>query len=121
MSCLFDSIGHLLGLTGSHVRSCICDYLEKNGKLMDGIETHTILDIEAGQSNSYIHEMRKPYTWGGGIEIQSACNIWSVRIVIQNRRNHEHKHIEFIPSNSKYNHTLVMYWTGAHYEPLHVA
>jgi len=42
---------------------------------------------------------------GGAIEIQSACNIWNLRIIVLNNRNNENTNIEFLPLNNIYEKT----------------
>ena len=57
-----------------------------------------------------------------------ACNVWKVRIVVENRRHHggggggePPSVIEFVPLTSPdCIHTLRIYWTGGHYEPISV-
>jgi hypothetical protein len=116
MSCLFNSLGHLLNIPSNNVRQSICDYLEANKPILDGMETHEILAMERPD---YIKHMRQSRTWGGAIEIQAATNIWKVRIVVQNRRDSRNaKPIEFLPMNITSIVVLTLYWTGGHYEPV---
>jgi hypothetical protein len=125
MSCLFNSLSHLLGHDSFKIRQEICDYLEANRPIMEGIETRDILNFER---SDYVAAMRSPSTWGGAIEIQAACMIWSVRILVQNRRDAiagagaggvSVQDIEFLPVGAAPTHgTCVLYWTGGHYEPV---
>jgi len=62
--------------------------------------------------------MRHTSTWGGANEIQAACSIWKMRIIVKNYRNHGQKDIEFVPVNQPYETTVYVYWTGGHYEPI---
>jgi len=55
---------------------------------------------------------------GGAIEIQSACNIWNLRIIVLNNRNNENTNIEFLPLNNIYEKTITIEWTGGHYTPV---
>jgi len=115
MSCLFNSISHFIqDSNSSEVRAKICDYLKANKPLIDGIETKDILEFEG---SNYISKMRGSGTWGGGIEIQSACNIWKLRIIIINRRDNS-KSIEFLPVSGNYKRSIELEWTGGHYEPV---
>lgn len=114
MSCLFESLAVFFKHNDhKKVRQQICNYLESNGALIDGIETSTILQIE---SPNYVNNMRLTSTWGGGIEIQSACNIWKVRIIVHNLR--QNNTIEFIPVSGSFSSTIEISWTGNHYTPL---
>jgi hypothetical protein len=115
MSCLFNSISFHISEPSNTIRNKICDYLKQNKKIMDGISTKDVLKFE---SSNYITEMRKSTTWGGAIEIQCACNIWKVRIIVEDIRKKKNiKIIEFLPSNSTYTKTINLKWSGGHYEP----
>lgn len=114
MSCLFDSISYFLKINGYNVRQKICDYLQQNNKIIDGLDTDFILSLDG---NNYINRMRMNDTWGGAIEIQAACNIWNIKIIIHNKRNRENSIIEFIPINNEFSHTIILSWNGTHYEP----
>ena len=139
MSCLFNSMSHFIkedwGPTG--IRQRICDYLEKNLPILEGMETRDVLQLEAPSSEHYISKMRNPSTWGGAIEIQCACNIWNARIIVhdirtrnnnnKNNNNSNNNKIEFLPlrlSDNSANavpdpHSLELHleWSGGHYEP----
>ena len=62
--------------------------------------------------------MRKRSQWGGGIEIQAACNLWNLRIIVYNISRGNRQPIEFIPINSDYHYTIELTWNGSHYEPV---
>lgn len=66
----------------------------------------------------YIASMRQSSTWGGAIEIQAACNIWNLRIIVKNIRNKSTSNIEFIPSHKNPIKTIYISWNGGHYEPI---
>lgn len=129
MSCLFNSMSYFikeeLGPTG--IRNRICDYLEKNLPILEGMETCDVLKMEAPSAEHYISNMRKTSTWGGAIEIQCACNIWNARIIVHDIRrnnNSNNKYIEFVPlkaqTSTKSENTMLelhLEWSGGHYEP----
>ena len=127
MSCLFNSMSHFIkedwGPTG--IRQRICDYLEKNLPILEGMETRDVLQLEAPSAAHYISNMRKPSTWGGAIEIQCACNIWNARIIVHDIRSHysnnKNNKIEFLPLKSENAQhpslELNLEWSGGHYEP----
>jgi hypothetical protein len=119
MSCLFNSLQHFIGEDSYTIRQKICDYLQENKPIISGLDTTTVISFE--QSN-YIRKMRLPSTWGGAIEIQAACNIWQLRIIVKNYRIYArrgpNKDIEFLPISGIYNKTIQIYWTGGHYEPV---
>ena len=117
MSCLFNSLSHFINLDSYSIRQTICNYLENNRPIIDGIETELILSLDSSK-DSYISNMRSTSTWGGAIEIQAACNIWNLRIIIINIRNNGNIPIEFIPINNNYNYTIKLSWNGFHYEPI---
>ena len=112
---------------GPHaIRQRICDYLQNNLPILDGMETRDILKLEAPSSEHYISNMRNSSTWGGAIEIQCACNIWNARIIVHDIRSHysnnKNNKIEFLPLKSENAQhpslELNLEWSGGHYEPL---
>ena len=132
MSCLFNSMSHFIKEDGgpNGIRQRICDYLEKNLPILEGMETRDVLQLEAPTAAHYISKMRNPSTWGGAIEIQCACNIWNARIIVHdirtrnnnnnNNSNSNNNKIEFLPFKSDNQHhslELHLEWSGGHYEP----
>jgi hypothetical protein len=117
MSCLFISLDYFIKENSYIVRQKICDYLENNNTIIEGLDTKIILDME---NTNYVTSMRNPSTWGGAIEIQAACNIWNLRIIVKDiRQNNIHNNvIEFIPINNCYERSISIEWSGGHYEPL---
>jgi len=115
MSCLFNSLSYFIPETSLSIRQRICDYLQDNKPIIDGLETNFIMNLE---NPKYIQDMRLTSTWGGAIEIQCACNIWNLRIIVRNDRDGGKTKIEFIPLSGTYNKTIEVYWTGGHYEPI---
>lgn len=119
MSCLFNSLSHFIDNSSYHIRQKICDYLEQNQPIIDGLETSTILALENnGTPAQYITNMRSMSTWGGAIEIQAACNIWKLSINVKNYRDAGNKTISFVPIAGSYDRIISVYWTGGHYEPI---
>ncbi len=117
MSCLFNSLSNFINLDSYNIRQKICNYLENNQPIIDGIDTDLILSLDSSKDD-YIHNMRSTSTWGGAIEIQAACNLWSLRIIIINIRNLPNTQIEFLPLSNNYTHTIKISWNGYHYEPI---
>ena len=135
MSCLFNSMSHFIKEDGGPncIRQRICDYLEKNLPILEGMETHDVLQLEAPTAAHYISKMRKSSTWGGAIEIQCACNIWNARIIVHdirirnnknnnnNNNNSNNNKIEFVSLKSEnaqpHSLELNLEWSGGHYEP----
>lgn len=121
MSCLFNSLHHFIPNESSHsIRQKICDYLQNNSPIMDGLDTAVILELDSGAvgAGKYIEIMRRESTWGGAIEIQTACNVWSFRIIVRNNRGREKSSIEFLPISELWTKTIELEWTGGHYEPV---
>jgi len=114
MSCLFNSLNYFIKDNSHNIRQKICDYLQNNNKIIDGLETSVVLELD---SPNYVENMRRDETMGGAIEIQSACNIWNLQIVVINNRDKETSNIEFLPYNGIYDKTIQLIWTGGHYEP----
>jgi len=46
MSCLFNSLSYFIKDTSFNIRQKICDYIEQNKPLIDGIETKDIIKYE---------------------------------------------------------------------------
>lgn len=119
MSCLFNSISHFIQNTsGPNVRYQICEYLSENKVVISGIDTHELLEII---EKNYINNMKQLSKWGGGIEIQTACNIWNLCIVVLDIRKDEHISIVFKPidpNTNIENSKIHITWNGFHYEPI---
>lgn len=115
MSCLFNSLSFFLGKDSYSIRQEICDYLQSNNKIIDGLDTLFILELDG---NNYIENMRNTNTWGGANEIQVACNIWNMRVVVRNHRDALRSNIEFLPLNGTWEKEIELEWTGGHYEPV---
>lgn len=121
MSCLFESIGYFLKIDPNSVRQCICDYLRDNKPVIEGIDTATVLEIEGGPE--YVENMRNASQWGGGIELNVACNLWNVRIIVKKidgvmvEDDPKKNLIDFIPLSGEYDSTFNLFWNGEHYEP----
>ena len=115
MSCLFNSLSYFIPETSLNIRQQICNYLEANNTIIDGIETKDILNME---SKDYIQSMRNQSTWGGAIEIQAACNIWKMGINVHDIRGGKKGIICFIPVVTEVLQTINISWSGGHYEPI---
>ena len=113
MSCLFNSLQYFINVDSYHIRQMICDYLENNGQIIDGLDTKYVLTME---NVNYISHMRNVSTWGGAIEIQAACNIWKLRVIVRDIRIRESE-IEFLPISGMIENTIYLEWSGGHYEP----
>ena len=87
MSCLFNSLSYFINENSNDIRQKICDYLQKNLSIIDGIETSQVLELDNNSASNYITNMRSSSTWGGAIEIQVACNIWKISINVKNFRD----------------------------------
>ena len=127
MSCLFNSLSHFIApqTDPQAIRARICDYLQANSPIIDGMSTHDVLQLDSSKTwDQYIGAMRASSTWGGAIEIQAACNIWNARIVVHDvRRTQEQTSIEFLPVSTNATNatdkTFELEWSGGHYEPMH--
>ena len=60
MSCLFDSLAAFVPDTAPVIRQRVCDYIDSNKPLLEGIETKSMF------SKAYTTSMRNSGTWGGG-------------------------------------------------------
>jgi len=115
MSCLFHSLSHFISLDSDSLRQEICNYLQENKPIIEGMDTISILNMERGD---YIQHMRNSSTQGGAIEIQVACNLYNVKIIVKNIRHHNGKNIEFVPLHTNIEKELCITWNGGHYEPV---
>ena len=111
MSCLFDSLSKYLDMKSNEIRQLICDYLEKNNSILDGIDTNYLLNME---NTNYVLDMRKRYTWGGAIEIKAACNIWGLQIYVHDCKNK--KTIKFMSDHGYCAQKIKLCWNGTHYK-----
>ena len=123
MSCLFNSLSHFIPQTDPQaIRARICDYLQANSPIIDGMATQDVLQLDSFNTpDQYIGAMRSPCTWGGAIEIQAACAIWNARIVVRDIRSGHGQTIEFLPVINAINSpdkTFELEWSGGHYEPV---
>jgi hypothetical protein len=121
MSCLFNSLSHFIPQTDPQaIRARICDYLQANSPIIDGMATHDVLQLDSlNTSDQYIGAMRMLTTWGGAIEIQAACNIWNARIVVHDIRAGHGRMIEFLPISTVLSDEMFkLEWSGGHYEPV---
>ena len=119
MSCLFKSIGSCIKSNPEKVRFEICNYLESNKPIIGDIDTKEILETDR---ENYVDSMRNSNTWGGGIEIAAAANLYKIRICIHllNKKKNKRKQkqiITFVPIDENYNETINLLYTGNHYQP----
>jgi hypothetical protein len=88
MSCLFEALAAgIPGQNSAILREKICDYLESNLPLIEGLDTASVLLLESielhGLQNSYIPKMRLHSTWGGGVEIAAFCRIFPASVTVE--------------------------------------
>ena len=100
------------------MRQKICDYLADNKPIIEDLPTDFVLSLD--DNKNYIKNMRKSSQWGGAIEIKAACNMWKLRIIVQNNRDSSARLIEFLPINGKYKYTVIIGWNGYHYVPIDI-
>lgn len=121
MSCLFNSLGALVGEAPHAVRLRICDWLVSDPEIMEDLSASVVISVESGgrqDLSGYVARMRSPATWGGAIEIRSFVHLWRrpVRVwVIRGRR-----WIEFpLPAGVEATGAECrLSWTGGHYTPI---
>jgi hypothetical protein len=119
MSCLFNSLGALIGEAPQAIRLRICDWLAADPPLQEDLSASEVVQIESGLLLSpYIARMRSPATWGGAIEIRAFVKLWKrpVRIFVLRTR----RWIEF-PLETGVDAAgpeCKISWTGGHYEPM---
>lgn len=123
MSCLFNSLGHLLGESGAIVRSSLVDYmsshlddLHQGMRIRDWIrwqhEGHGNINVQ-----QYLQSMKHAHTWGGAMELAIATQCYHVDILVVNTQRHIVA--EFLwREGCTARYRIVLEWTGIHYEPL---
>ena len=122
MSCLFNSLSRFVEDDAFTIRQKICDYLATNPTLFGNVSAASAMEWDQ-QGNDYVHQMRSPSTWGGGIEIKAFCNLYGKRVVVQNIRDRDGASIEFEPEGGaivEEGEAIVITWSGGHYEPTRV-
>lgn len=109
MSCLFRSISHFFpDMTATNLRSRICDALERDPRVF-GDDAYSV-------DAAYIRRMRRPGSFGGGIEIRVCCDILDTNIRVLNKRDYG-PDIVFRPRTATPT-TIAIEWSGNHYEPV---
>lgn len=120
MSCLFRSLSAFLNQVGEdELRQIICNYLDRNPKLLDELSLKDILHVDGMEMAQYVQMMRHPSTWGSALEIKSFCNIFQVAVIVHIRQTG--KDIVFQPSSMEHAtclKTVTIEWQGNHYEPV---
>jgi hypothetical protein len=119
MSCLFNSIGQLVGEDPTRLRHLICDYLGTHPGIWEGESIDTVVRWTSDMKLAdYVAGMRSTSTWGGALEIRAYTEITGYGVVVHNLM--DGKTIEFVPSrrNAGHRRTLHISWNGCHYEPL---
>ena len=112
MSCLFDSLSRFLLINSFQLRQNICNYLQNNPILFDGIKASDWIFWENNTNlYNYVNNMRYPYTWGGAIEIKCFCNIYTVQVNV----HFQNKIISFYP-NITPNKIININYTGNHFK-----
>ena len=132
MSCLFNSLGQLLGYSGNQIRSTLVDYMQSNlNKMYQGMSIRDWIKWqEGGPENAsvedYLNSMRHASTWGGAMELAMAAQCYRLDIVVVrptsyvnlNRSNGDVV-AEFLWRDATTaRRRLILEWTGNHYEPL---
>ena len=119
MSCLFNSLGALVGDAPQAIRLRICDWLATDPLLLDDVSASAVVFVESGQTvEPYVTRMRSPATWGGAIEIRAFVRLWKRPVRVFAIRNQ--RWIEF-PLDAGVEATgpeCKLQWTGGHYTPM---
>lgn len=122
MSCLFQSIGELIGKTHQNTRKEICDYMQSHlehehqgMRLKDWIRWQ----LHSTNPHQYIQQMRQPSVWGGAMELAIATKVYQSDIIVIN--GYGKQVAEFLWKEQHTARTrLILQWTGVHYEGLQV-
>lgn len=121
MSCLFRSLAYFVqSVDENELRQIICNYLEKNPKIIDDLSLKDVLNIDGIETMDYVSNMRNNSTWGSAFEIKAFTEIYQVAVVV--RIQQTQRDIVFKPSsmeNATCLNAVMIVWTGNHYEPLY--
>jgi hypothetical protein len=119
MSCLFVSIGTGIGKSAPQVRREIVDYitrdengenmLEKNGENITAWVKNVSISEDMDEEE-YITRMGKNSTWGGGLEIEAASQLYEIEIVVRHRN-----FVQKFGEGMGYEQVLILGYTGSHY------
>ena len=124
MSCLFDSLTHLLReeFDKFHddvtLRQIVCEYIEErpNDKLNGCKLSEWIKMINENEFNNitdYADRMRNDSEWGGAPEMSIVSKLFKVEIHVIHKR----KVISKFKCCKNPHCILVLLWDGSHYEP----
>jgi hypothetical protein len=116
MSCLFIALSEFTpkGDDPAILRQKICNFLALNRKLAyataaDYIQWEVSVDLD-----SYITHMRRQQSWGGAIEIQTFCELYSYCVECYNLRD-SGRTIQFRPRSGVCVKTCKISWNGVHF------
>jgi hypothetical protein len=112
MSCLFESLACFVGSTADGLRNEICDFLQTDPVLYDDVRVSHLLDDAETPSDlrRYVHEMRKPTTWGSALEIECFCRLYRCRVDVNVAKTGAVA--RFGAGRMK---PFIVLWDGAHY------
>lgn len=120
MSCLFNSLGRLLGQPGPAVRASLVAFMATH---LDTVhQGMTFRDWigwqhEGASVGAYLQAMRHASTWGGAMELAAATQCYHTDIMVVDGRGT--KVAEFLWRDAcTARRRLVLEWTGVHYEPV---
>ncbi len=109
MSCLFDALEKYLHVPSARIRSMVCDYLDANKFILEGMETLEVLKTIDSQ---YVENMRHETTFGSAIEISVVCRLWGVNIEVKDAKANR---VVLFDINECPIFMCVLYWNGCHY------
>jgi len=120
MSCLFDSVGVLVGAEGKALRRRTCDYLARNADAAhNGATFRKWVEWQEGAPTfaGYVASMRRNGTWGGAMEVAVLCRILQSDIVVHGRPSSRVVAESVWDSSSSARFRIHLTWDGGHYEP----
>jgi hypothetical protein len=119
MSCLFNSLGALVGENPQAIRGRICDWLTGDPALMEDLSASIVVSVESGKIlESYVERMRSPATWGGAIEIRSFVQLWRRPVRVWAIRSRRWIEFPLAVGVEAAGSECCLSWTGWHYEPM---
>ena len=107
MSCLFHSIGFHCNLSADEVRRRVVNAMQEKEQSFCEI----VATAEGMPFAEYTKRMRLSSSWGGGIELEVAAELWGLTIEVVG------------PGSTRINvgsgsRRVGLHYTGSHYSPL---
>ena len=108
-NCLFEAVGRSVGIEASQLRKDACAFMENGSNTLHGEKITDWIAWNAEAPNeTYIREMKRDGTWGGGIELAILATLLEKAIVVYEKSG---KRIaEFLPDKKDNLGAIMILW-----------